>query len=152
MDSSEVAAELLRTMSTIRRITRRGAAPVAELTALPGAQLELVRVVRRLPGVSVGEAAEELAVAPNTVSTLVRQLCDAGVLRRVPDPGDRRVARLHLTPDTSRRVEAFRDRRVALLSAVMEGLDESEQERLAGAVEALGELAARLPERAVAGV
>src|SRR5690349_19146350 len=149
MDRSETAAELLRTMSTIRRITRRGAAPVAELTALPGSQLELVRVVRRLPGISVGEAAEELAVAPNTVSTLVRQLSDAGVLRRVPDEDDRRVARLHLTPDTSRRVEAFRDRRVALLGAAMDELDEAEQERLADAVEALGRLAARLPERAV---
>jgi hypothetical protein len=35
----------------------------------PGPQVELVRVVRRLPGVSVADAAAELRPAPNTVST-----------------------------------------------------------------------------------
>jgi DNA-binding MarR family transcriptional regulator len=148
MDLQDVADELLRTMGSIRRSGRRLAARPAELSALTGAQLDLVRVVRRRPGVSVGEAAEELRLAANTVSTLVRQLCDAGLLQRTADEADRRVARLELTDEPARRVGAFRDRRVAMLSEAMGELSEAEQERLADAVEALGRLAARLPEQA----
>ena len=48
----------------------------------------------------MADAAAELGVAPNTVSTLVRQLADAGVLERVRDSADGRVVRLRLTPDT----------------------------------------------------
>ena len=40
------------------------------------------------------------------MSTLVRQLADAGALERVRDSADGRVVRLRLTPDTRRRVEA----------------------------------------------
>ena len=82
---------------------------------LTGAQLELVKVLRRRPGVSVAEAAAEMHLAPNTVSTLVRRLSDAGLVRRQVDAGDRRVARLELTPDIRRKVDAFRDRRAAAL-------------------------------------
>jgi DNA-binding MarR family transcriptional regulator len=64
---------------------------------LSGAQIEVVRLVRRRPGLSVAEAAAQLALAPNTVSTLVGQLADAHVLARVADPQDRRIARLVLT-------------------------------------------------------
>src|SRR5215471_17672170 len=138
MDLPEIADELLRTMGSIRRSGRRAAVRPAELSRLTGAQLDLVRVVRRRPGISVGEAAEELRLAANTVSTLVRQLCDAGLLERTTDVADRRVGRLSLSPDTARRVGAFRDRRVALLSEAMGSFSEHEQEELADAVALLG--------------
>jgi DNA-binding MarR family transcriptional regulator len=147
-----VADDLLRVMASIRRSGRRLAPRPAELSQLTGAQLDLVRLVRRRPGVSVGEAAEELGVAPNTVSTLVRQLADAGLLTRAPGADDRRVARLDLTEEMSRRVDVFRDRRVALLSEAMARLSEDERERLAGAVEVLGRLAELLPDRVEAHV
>jgi DNA-binding MarR family transcriptional regulator len=152
MDLQEVADELLRTMGSIRRSGRRVAARPAELSALTGAQLDLVRVVRRRPGISVGEAADELGLAANTVSTLVRQLVDAGLVLRTADAVDRRVGRLDLSPATARRVGAFRDRRIALLSEAMRDLNEEEQERMRDAVDMLGRLAARLPDAAGAHV
>jgi DNA-binding MarR family transcriptional regulator len=95
----------------------------------------------------VAEAAAELRLAANTVSTLVGQLTDAGVLVRRADESDRRVARLELTAKMQRKVAAFRDRRVAMLSAAMTQLSPSEQRRLVGAVDVLGKLAGRLPDR-----
>ena len=74
--------ELLEALSAVRRAVRRRADRPVELLALTGAQLELVRLLRREPGVSIADAAGRLRVAPNTVSTLVRQLADAGVLER----------------------------------------------------------------------
>ena len=72
-------------MGAIRRSGRRHAGRPEELSQLTGSQLELVRLLRRRPGISVNQVADELNLAPNTVSTLVRQLVDAGfVVRRLP--------------------------------------------------------------------
>ena len=79
-------------MAAIRRSGRLVGRP-PELSELTGAQLDLVRLVGRRPAVSVAQAAAELRLAANTVSTLVRQLTDAGLLLRRVDPVDRRIAR-----------------------------------------------------------
>ena len=147
IDLSSVADELLATMASIRRSGRLVAGRPVELSGLTGSQVDLVRLVLRRPGVSVAEAAAELRLAANTVSTLVGQLTDAGVLVRRADESDRRVARLELTVKMQRKVTAFRDRRVAMLSAAMTQLSPSEQRRLLGAVDVLGKLAGRLPDR-----
>ncbi|HXY81313.1 MAG TPA: MarR family transcriptional regulator [Gaiellaceae bacterium] len=145
-----LADELLATMASIRRSGRLSAGRPVELSALTGSQVDLVRLVRRRPGISVTEAAEELRLAANTVSTLVRQLTDAGLLIRSANDSDRRVARLELTAGMKRKADAFRDRRVALLSAAMAQLSLADQRRLAGALEVLGRLAGRLPDREAA--
>ena len=121
-------------MASIRRSGRRRAGRPHELSSLTQSQLDLVRLVRRLPNVSVTRAAEELHLAPNSVSTLVRQLTDAGMLIRTADDTDRRVARLDLTEEMRRKVGAFRDRRVALLVEAMQQLSPVEQRQLGGAV------------------
>jgi DNA-binding MarR family transcriptional regulator len=147
---SALADDLLSTMASIRRSGRRVAARPVELSALTGAQVDLVRVVRRRPGISVTQAAAELRLAGNTVSTLVRQLSDAGMLIRRPDDSDRRVARLELTPAMQRKVGAFRDRRVATLSAGIAQLQPADQRRLVDALEILRELAGALSDQAAA--
>jgi DNA-binding MarR family transcriptional regulator len=146
-DASAVADELLSTMASIRRSARLAGRPpgFADLT---GAQLDLVRLIRRRPGVSVAEAAAELRLAANTVSTLVRQLTGAGLLVRRSDPADRRVARLELTPEIAGEVGRFRDRRIALLASAISELRPGERRRLAAAAAVLGRVAERLPELA----
>jgi DNA-binding MarR family transcriptional regulator len=145
LDAAALADELISTFASIRRSGRLVGRP-AELAELTGAQLDLVRLVRRRPGISVAEAAAELRLAANTVSTLVRQLTDASLLVRRVDPADRRVARLELTPATARVVGRFRDRRVALLAAAIAELRPADRRRIEGAAEILGRIAARLPE------
>jgi DNA-binding MarR family transcriptional regulator len=145
---AQLADELLTAMASIRRSGRAAAGRPAELAALTMAQIDLVRLVRRRPGVSVGEAADTLRLAPNTVSTLVGQLGEAGLLTRTPDSSDRRIARLELTDEMQHKVGAFRDRRVALLADAMAGLPPRDRRRVEGAVEVLGRLAQRLPDRA----
>jgi DNA-binding MarR family transcriptional regulator len=147
---AQLADELLNAMTSIRRSGRAAAGRPAELAALTMAQIDLVRLVRRRPGVSVGEAADALRLAANTVSTLVRQLTEAGLLIRTPDQSDRRVARLELTGEMQDKVGAFRDRRVALLAHTMAGLAPRDRRRVEGAVEVLAQLAARLPDRSAA--
>lgn len=138
------ADELLDALSAIRRALRHGASRPTELAGLTGSQLELVRVVRRNPGVSVADAAAALRVAPNTVSTLVRELTGRRVLVRKVDVDDRRVARLELAPGMRRRVEAWRDRRTVALDAALGSLSKGERAKLEDALSALEKLAERL--------
>jgi len=137
--------DLLTAMGAVRRALRRHTGyPLGQLTT---AQTELLRVVRREPGTSVAAAAERLGVVPNTVSTLVRQLADAGVIERHVDEDDRRVARLELTPDVRRRVDTWRDKRAVALGAALGRLAPQDRRKIDDAVPALSRLAKEL-ERA----
>lgn len=133
--------ELIDALSALRRALRHGSARPSELAALTGAQLELVRLVRRSPGISVAEAATALRVAPNTVSTLVRTLTDRRVLVRHADAHDRRIGRLELAPGVRRKVEAWRDRRSDVLANGLAALSEGDRKKLAAAVPVLDKLA-----------
>lgn len=146
-----VADELLTQTTRIRRAARRRGRRPAELSQLTGSQLELVRLLRRRPGVSVADAAAELALAPNTVSTLVRQCAEAGLIVRRVDADDRRVARLELSPHISDTVHAWRDRRMLAVGEAIGALSEAERLRLAQALPLLARVADQLestgPER-----
>lgn len=111
------------------------------LSSLTGAQLELLRLVRRNAHISVTHAARELGLAPNTVSTLVGQLTDAGMLVRRVDASDRRVARLDLAPDTRTAVERWLDRRSRVVVNALHRLGETERQSLEVAAPALASLA-----------
>ncbi|MGD0320424.1 MAG: MarR family transcriptional regulator [Acidimicrobiales bacterium] len=135
------ADQLLTALASLRRTLRRRARRPAELFSLTWSQLELVRLVRRQPGVSVAEAASELRLAPNTVSTLVRQLTDLGLLSRRADTSDRRVARLDLSAEIRRKVDASRDRRLEALTSATGQLSVRERRALDEAVKVLARLA-----------
>ena len=98
----------------------------------------------------MAEAAAELALASNTVSTLVRELSDAGIVERSVDRADRRVARLDLAPEIRRKVERRRDERVVAVAAALDGLPIAGRERLLEAIPLLTVLAEHLvqPSRA----
>jgi DNA-binding MarR family transcriptional regulator len=139
-----LAEQLYATVGLLRRHARRiGGRPFPD-GAPTTAQLELVRLVRRTPGLSVADAAAELGVAPNTVSTLVRQLADAGTLERHRDVTDGRVVRLRLTPETQRRVEQWRDRRAAITARAIADLSPADRAVLERALPVLATVAGAL--------
>ncbi len=142
--SSELAESLLDLISAVRRGIRRSGGRPAVYASLTGAQLELVRQLRRHPETSVATLALALGVAPNTVSSLVRELSDRGLLLRGTDPSDRRVARLSLTPAMREGAEAWHDQRVATLARALQRLGQGERSQLIAALPALGRLEAEL--------
>jgi DNA-binding MarR family transcriptional regulator len=141
-----VADELVTALSAVRRATRRSSSRPVELSSLTSAQLELARVVRRNPGISIAGAAEAMRLAPNTVSTLVGDLVSAGLLLRRTDPHDRRVAQLELTAAWKQKIDVWRDRRVAAVDAAIRRLTPHERRRLERALPALARLAAELEQ------
>jgi DNA-binding MarR family transcriptional regulator len=139
-----LAEELLAVIGLLRRHLRRVAGRPWPLSSLTASQTELLRLIHRAPETSVAEAATELGLVPNTVSTLVGQLTEQGLLRRVPDPRDRRVARLTLTDLARRQIDAWRDLRAALVTQVLDDLDPADLNALQAALPALTKIAERL--------
>jgi DNA-binding MarR family transcriptional regulator len=139
-----LAEELLAAVGLLRRHLRRAAGRPWPLSSLTASQTELLRLVHRASGVSVTAAAGELGLAANTVSTLVGQLTEQGLLRRVPDQHDRRVARLTLTNLAARQIDAWRDRRAAVIAGVLDEMDAAEQDELRAALPVLNGIADRL--------
>ncbi len=144
-----LADELLETMGLLRRHTRHRIERPWPVRAVSGAQVELIRLVRRKPDISVAAAATELGVAPNTVSTLVGSLVGNGMVRRSADPHDRRVARLRLTDAARSGVEQWRDARSAAVAQALDRLADDDRTAIQHALPALLRLAAQLgPEDA----
>jgi DNA-binding MarR family transcriptional regulator len=133
-------AELFRTVGRLRRRVRRGALRSFD-AGMSEAQAELLRLVAQQPGVSIGEAASELGLANNTVSTLVSQLARRKLLARKPDPADRRVGRLRLTAVAQRRSDLARKRRQALLAQALGQLNDATYAALLRGLDALAAVA-----------
>lgn len=115
---------------------------------LRGAQIDLLRLVGTSPGIRVSDAAKELYLAGNSVSTLVNQLSRAGYLRRETDPADRRSVLLLPTEAAASRLADWQERRSALLREQVGRLTDEERAALAAALPALRRLARNLHEEA----
>jgi DNA-binding MarR family transcriptional regulator len=138
------AAELMGAISAIRRIARRAVRAAWHDEPLPPAQSELLRLAAALPGISVADAAHELRLAPNTVSTLVGRLTAAGLLSRGRAASDGRSVRLTVTDKARQRIAGWRDLRAEVAARALDRLTAQDREALAGAVPALIRLAAEL--------
>ncbi|MEU6664374.1 MarR family transcriptional regulator [Streptomyces sp. NPDC046821] len=143
-DSS--ADALADTLAAVQRLTRRRLRHGLSAPLLRGAQVELLRLVGDRPGMRVSEAARELHLAGNSVSTLVNQLVKAGYLRRETDPTDRRSALLYATPAALARLHDWQVRRGALMREQLAALDPADRAALAAALPALRKLADNLHE------
>ncbi|MDQ3905719.1 MAG: MarR family transcriptional regulator [Actinomycetota bacterium] len=144
LESTVLGDELMAAVGALRRLVRRRLRQVVAGPPLRGAQLELMRVIEQHPGIGIAPAARVLHLAANTVSTLVDQLIDLGMLVRDTDPADRRAARLWLTEAATQRLAAGRQARAELMARVVAGLSTAEREALARALPALRALLAAL--------
>ncbi len=141
-----LAAELLVTISAIRRIARRAARLAWRDEPLPPAQSELLRLAASRPGLSVADAAHELRLAPNTVSTLVGRLTAAGLLDRTRAVSDGRSVRLSVTEKARQRIAGWRDVRAEVGARALDRLSAPDRATLAAALPALLRFAAQLEE------
>ncbi len=119
-------------VSLLRRTARRAARQAWHQEPLPPAQSELLRLAASRPGITVADAAHELHLAANTVSTLVSKLTSVGLLRRGRSAEDGRGAQ---------RLAEWRDLRADLAGQALTRLSTADQRALAAALPALVRLA-----------
>ncbi len=142
----DLAAKLMAAISSILRIARRAVWPAFAGEPLPPAQSELLRLAAARPGLSVADAAHELRLAPNTVSTLVGRLTAAGLLERTRAVSDGRSVRLSVTEAARQRIASWRDLRAELAALALDRLSAGDRDAIAAALPALLRFAATLEE------
>src|SRR2546423_13957529 len=133
--AAEIAARLrLSATRLARRLRRESGAGLS-----PSQQSALAVIANHGP-LTLGALADHERVAPPSITKVVSKLeCDRLVVR-TPDPGDRRVCRVAISPEGTALLEESRRRKTAWLTARINELDPDRQRRLADALDVLDEL------------
>ena len=104
--------------------------------------LALTRIYRQ-PGCTQSELAETMEMEKGPAGRLVDRLEDNGFVIREADPADRRVKRIHLTPEAEAIERTMRRIAAQTIHEALSDLDETDRDR---AVELLITVKARLQE------
>lgn len=129
-----------RVHSAAIRLLRR-LRPVDRATGLTGPRASVLSVLVFGGPATLTALATAEQVRPPTMTRLIAELERAGLVRRVPDPDDRRVRWIHPTPSARRLLLAGRARRVARLDADLRALSARDRAALVRALPALERLA-----------
>ncbi|MFD3505458.1 MarR family winged helix-turn-helix transcriptional regulator [Streptomyces sp. NPDC058678] len=146
MEPETFTEELADALVGVQRLIRRRLRRDMPDPRLRGAEVELLRLVVERPGIGISDAAKELCLASNSVSTLVNQLAGQGYLIRETHPADRRAARLLPTAAAGARLGEWRERRADLVRREVSRLDAADRDALHAAIPALRKLAVNLHE------
>jgi DNA-binding MarR family transcriptional regulator len=138
---ASLTVELAKVFSRVGRGLRYHTRAAREALDITHSEGDLLRLVDRRPGLRVNDAAAELGIASNSVSTLVRQLTRAGLLERAADPLDGRAACLRLTPSAAEWVTQLGNAREQTIDRALAAMDEEDRRQLEAAIPALKRLA-----------
>ena len=135
-----LTSELTKVFGRIGRGLRYHTRAQRESLPITQSESELLRLLARRPGIRVHDAASELGIASNSVSTLIKQLTRAGMLQRTADPLDGRAACLRLTPLAEEWVTQLGNAREQTLERALLELDEEDRRQLEQALPAIKRL------------
>lgn len=129
-------AEALRLSATrLARILRR-----QDPEALPPTLASALSSIACEGSLSLSELAAREQVAPPTITRAVDKLAARGLVTAEPDPHDRRVRHVHLTPAGRRSVQRSRSAKTAWLATQLAALSDGDLGRLAAAAPVLERL------------
>ena len=132
----ELAARLRMTLGRLnRRVRQHGP------QTLSSSQASTLSSVEALGPVRLGDLAAHEGVTAPTQSRLVGSLEQQGLLRRMPDPEDRRATLLAITAQGRRQLEQLRGERSAFLVSQIATLTDEQRAALVAALDALEALA-----------
>ncbi len=135
LTQEEVAGRLRIAVNRLQRLLRQ-----ESLGGLSPAQASALASVRRYGSPTLGELAAIEQVQPPTMTRIVANLSEAGMVTRVADPDDRRSARVRITAAGEQALEEMRTRKNAFLLRRLDELTDDEQQRAAELVELLEHL------------
>lgn len=140
------AHQVAEVITGLRRAFRASIRSDSSSDALPMAKVELLQALEESPEARVSDLAARLRLAQSTVSTLIGQLMDAGMVDRATDATDRRAARVSLSPAGKRQLCNWEHALDQRITAALVGMSPEDQEIISEALPALNRLAERITE------
>ncbi|PWJ25752.1 DNA-binding MarR family transcriptional regulator [Branchiibius hedensis] len=135
-DSSRVGELLLRCAHTVRKTTAEDLEPLG-LSPHHARALEVIArggAARGEPPIDVPPRlsllADRLRIAPRSVTEVVDALEDKGLVRREPDPSDRRATVVQLTDEGEHTAARIRQLRHSRMDRLLDTLEPAEQAQL----------------------
>ncbi|EFL04051.1 MULTISPECIES: MarR family winged helix-turn-helix transcriptional regulator [unclassified Streptomyces] len=129
-----LAEQLLRLNRRLHRLQRHQFGPLG-ITPAQSRLLRAVTVFAEPP--RMADLAARLDVVPRAITTLVDALEASDRVRRVPDPGNRRVTRIELTDEGRETLEALRRARREAAQEVLSPLAPGQRAQLGELLELL---------------
>lgn len=142
IDLTDLADAIRPTLARLY-LTIRRRSPFGEYTAAQGAAL--ATLAEHGP-MRMGELARREAVRMPTATAAVDVLVGHGLLRRDPDPDDRRAVQVSITDTGLRELEQLQSTRNHVLAQAMSGLTDDQLVALEAAVPALRSLRTQLED------
>ena len=121
--AADIDNDLLILLHDVARHMRTCADQMAQEHGLTRAQITILARLERQPDLSQNELAAIAEVAPMTIARLIDRLEELGFVKRCPDPDDRRVWRLQLTPAATPILREIKGLRARLHSVMTNGID-----------------------------
>ena len=139
-DATQTAARLRLSATRLARLLRQSAG-----AGLTPTQLSALATLHRCGPIPIGNLAEEEQVGAPTATKTVDKLHAAGYVERHPDPADRRVTRVGLSPTGADLLAEVRARKTAWLSHRLEELAPADLAALDAALDVLDRVIAPRP-------
>jgi DNA-binding MarR family transcriptional regulator len=136
---TDVAAAVESTVDALVAVL--DTARLAQSPTVPPAQLRVLTIIATNRHTNMSRLAEALDVVPSSASRLCDRLEATGLLRRVPDPRDRREVRLVLTTSARRLLDELRDRRRDALASVLDRMTPAARQGFLDALQAFASAA-----------
>ncbi|MFE9097967.1 MarR family winged helix-turn-helix transcriptional regulator [Streptomyces sp. NPDC007264] len=137
---------LTEAVTRLRRALRASIRTDYPWESLPMAQVELLQVLGRHSPARISALAARQRLAPSTVSGLIGQMINAGLVVREVDPADRRASVVTLTDAGREQLAAWTAAHERRMAAALSALDDAERTAISGALPALFRLAENLGE------
>ena len=136
MNLAEIAAQLRHGVGRLaRRLRREGTAPGAGQP-----QLSALTAIERHGTMTMGALAAHEQVQPPTMTAIVASLVAEGLVTRAPDPMDRRIAWLAVTPEGRKLLSRRRRNMDAFLVKRLRSLPPEDVATLGRAADIIAEL------------
>jgi DNA-binding MarR family transcriptional regulator len=137
---------LTEAVTRLRRALRASIRTDYPWETLPMAQVELLQVLAEHSPARIGDLAARQRLATSTVSGLIGQMINAGLVARAVDPDDRRASAVTLTTAGHAQLAAWTRAHERRLDAALGALDEADRSVVRAALPALFRLAEHLGE------
>ena len=125
-----IKKEIAFLLHDVARLLKTYADQTARSFGATRAQWSVLSRLNRSEGLKQSELAELLDLQPISLTRLLDRLAENGLIERRPDPNDRRVNRLYLTPAARPLLDQLTALGENLMSEVLEGVDDKSVNRL----------------------
>jgi DNA-binding MarR family transcriptional regulator len=123
--------EVIRQLQRVLALYRRGIPTIEENGCHHGTGRILSKLVHQGDGISQAALAEKMNIRPQSMSEALTRLEEHGLIRRLPNPQDKRGTLVYLTDEGRFREAELAERRRQTADSLLCVLNESEKDTLA---------------------